>query len=85
MPFALFDQDIRISKAYPTAEQVWKHAYEAGLVVEKRGESSGTLEQSALDGGYEIKPCDPEPTEDPVRNEVEAEWWAERHPFLRRA
>ena len=41
MPYALFDGDIRISRAYPTSDEVWTHAREAGLVIDKVPEESG--------------------------------------------
>jgi len=34
MPYALFSQDAKISKAYPTEAEVWKHAARNGLVVD---------------------------------------------------
>jgi hypothetical protein len=34
MPYALFCQEAKISKAYPTKADLWKHASENGLVVD---------------------------------------------------
>jgi hypothetical protein len=32
MPYALFEDDQKLSKEFPTEEEVWAHAEEAGLV-----------------------------------------------------
>ena len=34
MPYALFSNDAKLSKAYPTAADVWKIAQKSGLVVD---------------------------------------------------
>ena len=34
MPYALFSNDAKLSKAYPTAADVWKIAQQSGLVVD---------------------------------------------------
>ena len=34
MPYALFSNDARLSKAYPTEADVWKVAGTSGLVVD---------------------------------------------------
>ena len=34
MPYALFCQDAKLSKAYPTEADVWKLARQSGLVVD---------------------------------------------------
>ena len=82
MPFALFDGETKISKAYPTAEEVWSHAKEAGLVIDKLPKEAG--QSHVLDQGYEIKPCEADPSEDPKKNERAAERLADRYPFLKR-
>jgi hypothetical protein len=82
MPYALFDGDTKISKAYPTADEVWAHAREAGLVIDKIPEEGG--QRHILDQGYQIKPCEAELGEDPKKNERKAEQSAERYPFLKR-
>ena len=82
MPFALFDGETKISKAYPTADEVWLHAREAGLVIDKVPEESG--QRHVLDQGYEIRPCEVDQSEDPKKNERKAERLAERYPFLKR-
>ena len=34
MPYALFSNDAKLSKAYPTAADVWRVAQKSGLVVD---------------------------------------------------
>ena len=34
MPYALFSNDAKLSKAYPTEADVWKIAQKSGLVVD---------------------------------------------------
>ena len=34
MPYALFSNDAKLSKAYPTEADVWKQAQKSGLVVD---------------------------------------------------
>ena len=47
MPYALFSNDAKLSKAYPTEADVWKIAQKSGLVVDvvseedKAGPASG--------------------------------------------
>ena len=72
MPYALFSNDARLSKAYPTEADVWKVARTCGL-VDVATEEEKANPHPVLDNHYEIRPCDPEPNEDPARNKVEAE------------
>jgi hypothetical protein len=72
MPYALFDDDVKISRTYPTEGDVWRHASAAGLVVDDGSGKQNSRAQPLLDSDYQIKPCDPEPGEDPIRNEREA-------------
>jgi len=76
MPYALFSNDAKLSKAYPTEADVWKHARQSGLVVDVMSP------RPVLDNDYEIRPCRPDPQEDPARNQAEAEREAklEIHP-----
>jgi hypothetical protein len=71
MPYALFCNEAKLSKAYPSEADVWKLAQQSGLVVDAVSEE----EKSApvLDNDYEIKPCRPDPHEDPAQNKAEAE------------
>jgi hypothetical protein len=73
MPYALFSNDARLSKAYPTEADVWKIARTSGLVVDVATEEEKANPHPVLDNHYEIRPCDPEPNEDPARNKAEAE------------
>ena len=73
MPYALFSNDAKLSKAYPTAADVWKIAQKSGLVVDVVSEPDSTAPRPVLDHDYEIKPCQLEPYEDPARNKAEAE------------
>jgi hypothetical protein len=73
MPYALFCNDARLSKAYPTEAEVWKRARQSGLVVEGISEREKAPTQPVLDNDYEIRPCQPDPQDDPAQNKPEAE------------
>ncbi len=73
MPYALFSNDAKLSKAYPTEADVWKHARKSGLVVDVVTEEEKAAPRPVLDNDYEIKPCPLDPEEDPDRNQAEAE------------
>jgi hypothetical protein len=73
MPYALFSNDAKLSKAYPTEADVWKHARKSGLVVDLASDAEQAAPRPELDNDYEIKPCRPDPQEDPVRNQADAE------------
>jgi hypothetical protein len=73
MPYALFSNDAKLSKAYPTAADVWTIAEKSGLVVDVVSEGDKQAPHPVLDHDYEIKPCQLEPHEDPARNKAEAE------------
>jgi hypothetical protein len=51
MPYALFENDYRLSRTFPTASDVWRCAEDCGLIVE---DVDG---RPRLDEGYAIKPC----------------------------
>ncbi|WP_375309136.1 hypothetical protein WHZ77_17830 [Bradyrhizobium sp. A5] len=53
MPYALFEDDQKLSKEFPTEEDVWTHADEAGLVDIVDG-------KTVLEDGYTIQPCQPD-------------------------
>ncbi len=57
MPYALFSQDAKISKAFVTEADVWKHAAENGLVVEVASAEESPETKRVLDNDYIIKPC----------------------------
>jgi hypothetical protein len=73
MPYALFCNDAKLSKAYPTEADVWKEATRSGLVVDADSEGEKPAQRPMLDNDYEIRPCPPDPNEDPARNKADAE------------
>jgi hypothetical protein len=73
MPYALFSNDAKLSKAYPTEADVWKHARKSGLVVDVASDEDGPAPRPVLDNDYEIRSCRPDPQEDPAKNQAEAE------------
>ena len=77
MPYALFSNDAKLSKAYPTEADVWKHARLSGLVIDVASDEDKAAPHPVLDNDYEIKPCRPDPQEDPAKNQAEAEREAE--------
>ena len=82
MPYALFSNDAKLSKAYPTEADVWKQAQKSGLVVDAVSEEEIPAPRPVLDNDYEIRPCQPDPLEDPAQNKAEAERDAELEPAL---
>jgi hypothetical protein len=77
MPYALFCNEAKLSKAYPTEADVWKLARHSGLVVDTASDEGRSSARPVLDNDYEIKPCQPDPHEDPSRNQADAEREAE--------
>ena len=73
MPYALFSNDAKLSKTYPSEADVWKHARKSGLVVDVVPDEEKAAPPPVLDNDYEIRPCRPEPDEDPAKNQAEAE------------
>jgi hypothetical protein len=73
MPYALFSNDAKLSKAYPSEADVWKLARRSGLVVDVVSEEEKAAPRPVLDNDYEIKPCRADPDEDPAKNKAEAE------------
>jgi len=82
MPYALFSNDAKLSKAYPTEADVWKQAQKCGLVVDVTSEEETAAPRPVLDNDYEIRPCSPDPQEDPARNKADAERDARLEPQL---
>ena len=82
MPYALFSHDAKLSKAYPTEADVWKQAQKSGLVVDAISEEEKPTPRPVLDYDYEIRPCQPDPQEDPAQNKAEAERDAQLEPIL---
>jgi hypothetical protein len=73
MPYALFCNDAKLSRAYPTEADVWKEATRSGLVVDVSSEKEMAAPHPVLDNDYEIRACPPDPDEDPAKNKAEAE------------
>jgi hypothetical protein len=82
MPYALFCNDAKLSNAYPTEADVWKLARKSGLVVDVATPDDKPAPRPVLDNDYEIRPCRPDPQEDPARNQADAEREAERDLHL---
>ena len=78
MPYALFSNDAKLSKAYPAEADVWKLARKSGLVVDVTSDEGRPAPRPALENDYEIKPCRPDPQEDPAQNQADAEREEER-------
>ena len=57
MPYALFSNDAKLSKSYPTEADVWKLARRSGLVVDVVSEDGVIGPRPVLDNDYEIRPC----------------------------
>ena len=72
MPYALFSNDAKLSKAYPTAADVWKIAQKSGLVVDVVSGEDSTGPHPVLDHDYEITRCQREPHEPPAGNTADA-------------
>jgi hypothetical protein len=73
MPYALFCNEAKLSKTYPTEADVWKLARQSGLIVDEVSGEEEPDPRPVLDNGYEIRSCPPDPQEDPARNKAEAE------------
>jgi hypothetical protein len=73
MPYALFCNDAKLSKAYPTEADVWKFARTSGLVIDVASDELKPTPHPVLDNDYEIRACQAEPHEDPVQNKADAE------------
>lgn len=78
MPYALFSNDTKISKAYPAEADVWKFARLSGLVVDFASDEDEAVPHPVLDNDYEIRRCHADPDEDPAKNKAEAERLARR-------
>ena len=57
MAYALFENDAKLSRAFPTEKDAWQCAEESGLVV------AGVHGEKRLDDDYAIKPCPPDTEE----------------------
>jgi hypothetical protein len=72
MPYALFCDDAKLSKTYPTEADVWKLAADSGLVTDVESRKAAPTPRRVLDNDYEIRPCQAEPGECPEKNEADA-------------
>jgi hypothetical protein len=57
MSYAMFEDDAKLTRSFPSREQVWKAAEQAGLVVP---DAHGKM---VLEDHFVIKPCEPDPDE----------------------
>jgi hypothetical protein len=80
MPYALFSEEAKISKAYPTEADVWRLARKSGLVVDVASDDDKPNPHPVLDNDYEIRPCPADPQDDPEQNRADAERTANREP-----
>jgi hypothetical protein len=62
MPYALFSNATKVSKAFASKADVWRHADESGLVTEV-GLGEEDPPRRILDMDYAIKECAPDPAE----------------------
>ena len=72
MPYALFCDDAKLSKTYPTEADVWKLAADSGLVTDVASKDARPEPRRILDNDYEIRSCQPEPGECLACNEQDA-------------
>jgi hypothetical protein len=57
MPYAIFEDDERLTRSFPTEQDVWEAAERAGLVeVDANG-------HKVLEDHFEIRPCESFPDE----------------------
>lgn len=57
MPYALFENDERLTRPFRTEREVWEAAEQADLIT------LGTHGEKILDNNFEIKPCEATPEE----------------------
>ena len=62
MPYALFANSTKVSKAFDSKSDVWRHAEESGLVTDV-GFGEEDPPRRILDMAYTIKECATEPVE----------------------
>jgi hypothetical protein len=72
MPYALFCDDAKLSKSYPTEADVWKLARDSGLVTDVEAKDAQPTPRRVLDNDYAIRPCEADPGECPEKNKVDA-------------
>jgi hypothetical protein len=57
MPYALYEEDERLTRSFPTPQAAWEAAERAGLV------EIGPHGEKILDNNLEIRPCESTPDE----------------------
>jgi hypothetical protein len=57
VPYALFENDERLTRPFRTEREVWEAAERADLIT------VGTRGEKVLDNNFEIKPCEAAPEE----------------------
>lgn len=62
MPYALFSNSVKVSKAFPNKADVWRHAADSGLVMEV-GLGEEDPPRRIMDMGYAIRECAPDQPE----------------------
>lgn len=62
MPYALFSDNVQVSRAFPSKPDVWRHAEESGLVVEV-GSGDEDPPRKVLDMACTIRSCEPDAQE----------------------
>jgi len=62
MPYALFANATKVSRAFASKSDVWRHAEESGLVTEV-GLGEEDPPRRILDMDYAIRECVPDPSE----------------------
>jgi hypothetical protein len=62
MPYALFSNAVKVSKAFPHKSDVWQHAADSGLVMDV-GLGEEDPPRRMLDMGYSIHECAADPAD----------------------
>ncbi|MCX7321957.1 MAG: hypothetical protein NT113_21615 [Hyphomicrobiales bacterium] len=62
MPYALFTNATKVSKAFASKSDVWRHAWDSGMVTEV-GLGEEDPPRRILDMDYTIQECAPDPSE----------------------
>ncbi|MFT6668979.1 MAG: hypothetical protein ACJAVZ_000427 [Afipia broomeae] len=60
MSYALFVDDVQVSRALPTQNDVWHYADDAGLVVDALIQDETGKPERVLEQGYSIRQADPD-------------------------
>lgn len=63
MSYALFVEDVQVSRALPTRNDVWHYADDAGLVVDALIQDETGKPERMLEQGYSIRQADPDHAE----------------------